>query len=142
MSFSTAIQQAVYDRLRTYAPLTAVLAPHADSNIGGSAVYDDVPQSAEFPYVALGDDTLIEWDTDTELGAEATITLHTWSRERGRRETKLIQGLLYDALHRYELPIPGMHVIDCLWEMSESFLDPDGHTRHGVSRFRVIMQRL
>lgn len=140
MSFSTAIQQAVYDRLRTYAPLADVLAQHID--IGGPAVYDDVPQNAKFPYVSIGDDTLIEWDTDTELGAEATITLHVWSRERGRRETKLIQGLLYDALHRYPLPVPGMHVIDCVWEMSESFLDPDGHTRHGVSRFRIILQKL
>lgn len=141
MSFGTAIQAAVYGRLTTYAPLADLLAPHAD-NPAKPAVYDDVPQGALFPYVTIGDDTLIEWDQDACLGAEATITLHVWSRERGRKQAKTIQGALYDALHRYALPVDGSHTVDCLWEMSESFLDPDGHTRHGVSRFRIILQKL
>lgn len=142
MSFAHRIQAAVYARLRTYAPLTAMLAPHADPQVGGAAIYDDVPQGAAFPYVTIGEDTLVEWDTDTELGAEATITLHTWSRQRGRAETKALQGHIYDALHRYALPVTGMHLIECKWEMSESFLDPDGHTRHGVMRFRLVLQDL
>lgn len=129
MSFSTAIQQAIFTRLKNYAPLTV-------------PVYDDVPQGADFPYVSIGDDTLIPFDQDACLGAEATVTLHTWSRERGRKQTKMIQGVLYDALHRYALQVDGSHTVDCLWEMSESFLDPDGHTRHGVSRFRVLLQKL
>lgn len=129
MSFSLAIQAAVYQRLTNYVPLTA-------------PVYDDAPQGAAFPYITIGDDTLTEWDQDACLGAEATLTLHVWSRERGRKQTKQIQGLLYDALHRYPLTVNGAHAVDCLWEMSESFLDPDGHTRHGVSRFRIILQKL
>lgn len=129
MSFSLAIQAAIYQRLTNYAPLNV-------------PIYDDVPQGAAFPYITIGDDTLTEWDQDACLGADATLTLHVWSRERGRKQTKQIQGLLYDALHRYPLTVNGAHAVDCLWEMSESFLDPDGHTRHGVSRFRITLQRL
>lgn len=141
MSFSLAIQQAIHDRLSSYAPLATELAAHKEQ-VGRPAVYDDAPQGAAFPYVTIGDDTLVEWDQDACLGAEATITLHVWSRERGRKQAKTIQGVLYDALHRYALPVDGSHTVDCLWEMSESFLDPDGHTRHGVSRFRIILQKL
>lgn len=141
MSFSTEIQKAVYDRLINYAPLASALADNADMP-GLPAVYDDVPQDAAFPYVTIGEDTLTEWDTDTELGSQSVVTIHTWSRQRGKAETKRIQGLLYNALHRHDLSIPGYNVIDCLREMNNSALDPDGHTRHGVSNFRIILQKL
>jgi hypothetical protein len=137
MSFESAIQTAIYERLSAYAPLTAVI----------TGVYDDVPQAADagsnaaFPYVTIGDDTLNEWDTDTEQGADTTITIHSWSRARGRKEIKAIQGHIYDALHRYELPVTGHHLIACDWEASESLLDPDGRTRHGISRFRIVLQK-
>jgi len=40
-------------------------------------VYDDVPQGASFPYVVIGDDTSIPWDTDDSVGSESTLTIHT-----------------------------------------------------------------
>jgi hypothetical protein len=46
---------------------------------------------------------------------------------------------LYEALHRQELSIIGGALVECMAEFQESFLDPDGLTRHGVIRFRLIV---
>jgi hypothetical protein len=91
--------------------------------------------------VTVGDDTTLDWDTDTSLGKEATITIHTWSRYRGRTELKQIQGLVYNALHLVNLNVVGYDTVQCLSEFSETFLDPDGLTRHGVQRFRLIIDK-
>ena len=101
-------------------------------------VYDDVPQGSEYPYTVIGDDTAVEWDGDTFLGTEATLTIHTWSQYSGRAEVKGIMSSIYAALHRYSLSIAGYNTVTCTWEFAETFLEADGETRHGVQRFRLI----
>lgn len=107
----------------------------------GVSVYDHVPDAdnAAFPYVNIGDDEVGEYDTDDSLGYDAVLTLHTWSRERGRSETKRIQDELYRVLHRSSLAVGGAKTVTVDFQSSESFLDEDGLTRHGVSRFRVLL---
>lgn len=136
-----ALQTALYERLKNYADLSALLADDVRPNISGSAVYDHVPQDAVFPYVAIGDTTSAEWDTDTSLGSEATATIHVWSRERGRMEAKEIQRELYNALHRHALSITGATTVTCDWEFAETELDTDGLTRHGITRFRLLIEQ-
>lgn len=119
------IQTAVYNRL------TSQLS---------EPVYDDVPQDPVFPYVVIGDDTSIPFDTDTELGEEATLTLHVWSRYDGRAEVKRIMSDIYDALHRHALAVTDTDTVDCMFEFSETMLDPDMETRHGVMRFRLLLE--
>lgn len=135
MGYEFSIQNTIYDVLSTTSAVTSL----AD-------VYDNVPQAADagsdaaFPYITVGEDTLVEWDTDTELGAYCTITIHTWSRYRGRKETKQIQGAIYAALHRANLTISGYNLVGIDWLQSESFMDTDGLTRHGVQTFRITIE--
>lgn len=103
-------------------------------------VYDHVPQESAFPYIVIGDDTSTPWDTDDSTGSESTCTIHVWSRQRGRKEVKTIMQAIYDAMHRQELTITGGALVECAAEFQESFLDPDGITRHGVIRFRLITE--
>lgn len=103
-------------------------------------VYDDVPDNAAAPYVVIGDDTLIEFDSDGISGFEATVTIHTWSTYRGKKQIKEMQGAIYDLLHRAELIVSGYNFIGCDSEYSESLLDADGVTRHGVQRFRILIR--
>jgi len=137
MSAELEIQKAIYAALSTDSPLNAVV----------KGVYDHVPQPSDsgkendFPYVTIGDDTAIDWDTDTSVGKEATITIHSWSRYRGRQEVKQIQGLIYDRLHLSQISVTGYDTVQCLSEFSESMVDPDGLTRHGVQRFRLIIDK-
>jgi len=109
-------------------------------------IYDAVPQStagdsnAAFPYIVVGDDTFDEWDTDEDLGYQATVTIHCWSRYTGKKEVKEMQDAIYSTLHRYPLVVSGYNVVDVIFEFAETMLDPDGKTRHGVQRARIILE--
>lgn len=132
MSFEVAVQNAVIDALKASAPLLALV----------KGVFDNVPQSTAFPYVTVGEDNHTEWDTDEIIGSDCSITVHTWSRKRGRGETKNIQGHIYNALHRAELSHAGYRFDSVNFETSNSFMDADGLTRHGVQTFRVLIERV
>jgi len=109
-------------------------------------IYDAVPQAVDsgdstaFPYVTIGDDSDGEFDTDTSTGFDTEATVHIWSRYRGRREVKLLQEAIYDALHLHNLAVDGRHTVMCLFIGSDSFMDADGITRHGVIRFRIVTE--
>lgn len=105
----------------------------------GWPTYDHVPQESAFPYIVIGDDTSIPWDTDDSIGSETTCTIHVWSRHRGRKEVKEIMRTVYESLHRAEFAIIGGQLVECVAEFEESFMDADGLTRHGVIRFRLIV---
>jgi hypothetical protein len=134
------LQEAVYNRLVAYSDLTALLATWPSGTT--PAIYDHVPQEAAHPYVAIGDDASAEFDTDTSTGADTTLTIHVWSRYRGRMETKEIQRELYNALHRHDLSVSGAHTVTCEWEYADSVVEEDGLTRHGVTRFRLLTEDL
>jgi len=121
------VQRTIYLALTADAPLMSMV----------TGVYDHVDQGTAYPYVVMGEDAAAEWDTDTEQGAESLLTIHTWSREKGRLQTKEIQQQIYEVLHRKELVINDAVFYSIFWEFSDSFLDPDGETRHGVMRFRL-----
>lgn len=134
MSFLNTAQQLVYDRL--------------SGALGvGVTIFDNAPflpeaaPSTTFPYVVLGNDTSVAFDTDDTVGAEVTVTLHFWSRAEGFKEVKTIMQAAYDRLNRATLSITGFNVVDCLHEFSEALADPDGVTRHGIQRYRLTMQR-
>lgn len=137
MDFESSIQQAIYAALTGNAALMALAT-------GG--ILDYVPQADDagadnaFPYVTIGDDTAIPFDTDTSVGADTTITIHVWSRYRGRKEVKQIQGAIYAVLHRATIPVEGQHLVGIDWIQSDSFMDSDGLTRHGVQTFRITVE--
>lgn len=124
------IQKSIYDELLGYYPLTSMVEDR---------IYDHVPQNTVYPYVSIGDDTSVAWDTDLDNGSETTLTIHVWSRMRGRREVKEVMQQIYAALHKTDLSIVGAHTVFCHFDFSESLLDSDGITRHGVIRFRIIV---
>jgi len=138
-------QAAVFTRLDGTAALTNQLAAHAYA-AGKKAIYDYAPQADDagstvaFPYVALGDETDVQWDTDDSVGREATLTIHTLSRYRGKKEAHNIMGAIKTALHQHALAVSGQVTVLCYWEFSEIFTEPDGITRHGVQRFRIITE--
>jgi len=131
--FELVVQKAIYDKL--------VL----DLSV---PIYDQVPQpndsgdSADFPYVTIGEDNHVTIDTDTELMNQVSIVIHTWSRYRGRKETKDLQGQIYDSLHRSNLSASGYNFVNIAQVDNTSFLDADGFTRHGVQTFNLIIEEL
>lgn len=101
-------------------------------------VYDDVPQGAAFPYVTIGDDTAVDWSGSLMRGEESTLTVHAWSRYAGRKEAKDLLASIKAALHEQSLSVTGANLVNLRFEFSETFMDADGETRHGVIRFRAV----
>lgn len=101
-------------------------------------VYDRVPPNAPDRYVTIGEDTAVDVSSKDQPGAEITITCHAWdSTHRGRLGVKTLLADMYEALHDAPLTIDGAAVSYIWWEFADSFLDEDGLTYHGVSRYRV-----
>jgi hypothetical protein len=120
--------------------VAAVYDALTDTSLDLPPVFDHVEQGAEYPYIVLGDVTHVAWDTDDSIGTEATITLHVWSVQRGRKEAKEIIGEIYGVLHRAELYVDGFETVTIDFEYSEVMLDPDGVTYHGVCRYRALIE--
>lgn len=112
-------------------------------NLGGisAPVFDSVPDNQKAPYVVIGDDTSLPFNTAGGTGFESTLTIHSWSTYRGRKEIKNLMGEVFDSLDRADLTVSGYTVLGVDSEFDQTFLDSDGVTRHGVQRFRVLMSK-
>ena len=131
-SASWALQQSIFTRLTSDAPLLALL--------GGPRLYDDVPQRADFPYLTFGQTLARDWSTGTEDGNEHILTVHVWSQARGKKETHEIMDALRSALHDQPLTLSGHRLINLRHEHSEARRDPDGETIHGIVRCRATTE--
>ena len=133
-SASFALQKAIYTTLTANAGVIAVL--------GAARIYDDVPTRSEFPYMTFGQTTERDWSTGTEPGHEHTITLHVWSRGRGRKEADEVMAAVQAALHDAALALTGHRLVNLRHEFSDARRDPDGESFHGISRYRAVTEPL
>ena len=127
------LQQGLHAALSGDAALQALLGDPA-------RIFDQVPQDSAFPYLVIGEDTTGPFDTKTESGMEHRLTIHSWSRYRGLKETKQLMAAVTDALDGASLSVSGHELVLIRQEFGATFLDPDGLTRHGVQRFRALTQ--
>ena len=56
--FAVTLQTAVYNALLASSPLT--------TKLGGNNIYDFVPENTAFPYVKIGDQTMVDDGTKTK----------------------------------------------------------------------------
>jgi len=125
-----ALQTTLYSTLNNDSNLTTTL---------GAGVYDEVVETASYPYVQIGEETAIDFGTKNEDGGEFTITIHVWSQYTGSKETKNIMDRIHTLLHDSSLSVTGFNLVNLRFEFSDIIRDPDGITRHGVMRFRAII---
>ena len=125
-----ALQTTIYSTLSNDNTLTNTL---------GAGVFDEVVENASYPYVALGEETAIDYSTKDLDGGEFTINIHVWSQYKGSKQTKEIMDRIHDLLHDSSLSVSGFNLANLRFEFSDILRDPDGITRHGVMRFRAII---
>ena len=123
------LQTAIYSALSGDSNLTSTL---------GASVFDEVPDQSSYPFVALVEETVVEYDTKDLDGASHTINIHVWSKYKGAKQTKQIMDRIHTLLHDSSLSVSGFNLIRMQFEFSDIMRDPDGVTRHGVMRFRAI----
>jgi hypothetical protein len=105
-------------------------------------VYDAVPKKAQFPYVTLGEPTAKD---TSSLGFQmwaCTRTLHVWSRHEGQIEAAELLAQICSALTDDAAPltVEGWQVLQVKQDDDTSIMDdPDGLTRHGEVRMRVVL---
>ncbi|MDR2790222.1 MAG: DUF3168 domain-containing protein [Campylobacteraceae bacterium] len=90
------------------------------------------------PYIVIGDDTFVPFDSDGNIGFEATITIIVVSVFKGREECKNIQMQIYNALHRACIEIEGYKSVGIDFEYADTTIESDGQTTLGTQRFRII----
>lgn len=120
------LQAALYTKLTGDTTLMALI----------SGVYDRVPEGATFPYVSIGE---IDSQDDSTFSLDAqsvTMTIHTWSRQRGKKQTQQIMARIHDLLHRGSMAISGGYFAGSVHKFSTVLDDPDGLTYHGVARYQ------
>jgi hypothetical protein len=127
-----ALRRSLHDVLNDYAPLVAVL--------GGAKVYDEPPRSAAFPYVTLGEAQTNDWSTGSSAGHEHALTLHVWSRQGGQSEAHVVAGEVIAALETMPLDPEGQTLVNLRFATADIRREADGHTWHGVVRFRAVTE--
>lgn len=102
----------------------------------------DSGDKVAFPYVIIDDTDFVDYHTDTETGYEVFMRIYTISRSPGRKETRVVQGLIRAALHR-------QHATLSITDHSVLFIDREGSTVdepndtdgswRGVCEYRAIV---
>lgn len=133
-SASFALQKAIVAALSGDASVVSLL--------GGARIYDDVPNRTEFPYMTIGQTTERDWSTGTDLGSEHLVTLHVWSRTKGRKQADEVMAAARSALHDQGLALVGHRLVNLRHEFSDARREPDGETFHGISRFRAVTEEV
>ena len=105
-------------------------------------VYDIAPQKTSFPYVTIGEALASENGTDTTINQLVSFTINVWSDEDSSKQTKQIQGEVFDALHLIRFSETGYLFTENYFLTSQTFFDVDGITRHGVQEFKLTIERV
>lgn len=125
------LQTAIYTRLSGDTALVTTL---------GCDVYDNVPANMDasgFPYVVISEVNEGPNDTMGRTGRDLSVTVHIWSQYAGMKEVKNIQNRVDELLDRWAPTVTGWNATQMQQEFFENFMDADGVTRHGVSRYSV-----
>jgi len=128
-NYASELQQTVFNALDQSSTLQNLV----------TDVYDFVPESTAFPYVKIGEDTMVDNGTKDKKGSDFTIEVHTFSRYRGSVEIKNIMSVVYDILHESSLSVSGASLVNMRFEFSDTIKENDGLTTHGVQRFRAFV---
>ena len=128
-SQTLAMQGAIVDALKAYAPLNQILQKR---------VYDRVPEGVALPYISIGPSQLTQDDFDCTDGAEVFQQVDVWSKEPGYTECKKIGALVRQALHRLTVTRDGF-TFQIEHRFTTEQRDGDGITSHGVLSFRALI---
>ncbi|MBT2661946.1 DUF3168 domain-containing protein [Bacillus sp. ISL-45] len=132
MSYDTALwplQEAIFQRLDSDVSLKEMI----------TGVFDAVPKDQVYPYVVIGEPTLLPFDTKTVPGEEISLVIHAWSDYAGKKETYNILNSCQKALS-YKLELPGFQVLKVERLGIQVFDDIDPRIRHGVLRIKYTLR--
>lgn len=128
--FSYALQKALHSLLTSDSELSGLI----------SGVFDFVPAKTAYPYVTLGDMRSVDESTATSTLVRLNLTLHVYSRERGRKEAHEIMQLVYELLHDAQPVTEECRIVSLRYQSSQIELLRDGLTYHGRVVFSCFIE--
>jgi len=122
------LHEAIYNRLK--------------DNLSYS-VYDDVPENADFPYVSMGAVTSSDWSDKFIPGMQVISTIDLWSQYKGRKEVLEMTGAALQVLTSGDIDLsPEFKAVWKGLDSLEIIIDIDGVTRHGILKYKLLIEEL
>lgn len=119
------------------ARITPALA--AASAAGGVVpVLQTVKQAQRKPYVTVGEDIAVPWNTLTTRGESIAFTLHAYSDQGSFAELSAILAAIKTALDGAALALEGRRLVSLRFVSAQRRNDP-GDIKHGIIRFRALV---
>lgn len=134
MSAAAELQKAIFAALRSDASVVALL--------GAAKIFDRAPANVAFPYITFGRTGVYDWSTATETGNEHLVTLHVWSKAKGKAESLAVIEAATARLHDADLTLHGYQLVNLRLEFSEMRFDDDLSVYHGLMRFRAVTEEV
>jgi len=107
----------------------------------GRDVYDDFPENVSMPYIIAGEIEGRDWSDKFVPGQEIVASIHVWSKYPGKKEVAEIMDEILQALSLEPLSLGEAFMAVCQsLDLSEIIVDIDGITRHGILKFRYLIE--
>lgn len=132
MTIQTAMEEiskALYERLSSDPILSAKI----------TGVFNSVEEDQEFPYLTVGEPSVLPFTTKNKFGEELSIVIHAWSLYNGNLEAIKILNLCLDALST-RMTLNGFTIRKVDVDSIRVFDDADPRIRHGVLRLKYTIQ--
>ncbi|MDX1807681.1 MAG: DUF3168 domain-containing protein [Paenisporosarcina sp.] len=123
------LQRALYERLSSDQNLLAMV----------TGVFDAVDEDQPFPYVTIGEPSMLPFTTKQKFGEELAIVIHVWSVYDGKKESIDILNLCLASL-AVRLSLDGFIVRKVEVDEIRVFDDTDPRIKHGVLRMKYTIQ--
>ena len=125
------LQKAIYDALID-----------ADFGANDPAVYDYVPTNEAYPFIAIGDVDLRNWQNDDENNYTGEARIWCYSSDTSRRQVNDMLDVIEATLDRAELNLDNGHVvsIDRIFSTTDVEIDgADNQVRSGRIDFALLI---
>lgn len=125
------VQKGIYDKLTNDSTLMALV----------TGVFDDVPKTQEFPFIAIGPSTETKFNTFTKSGRDITYSIYVYSQYQGFKECLEILERITYLLDYQSITITNNLVYIRYDDGSVNLSNIDqGRTKQAEARFRIIVQ--
>lgn len=108
------------------------------AELGGPRIHAGGTAAAGFPHIVVAATSVYDGTTGSEVADERLLTLHIWSKARGKKEVSEIMERARARLEGVELSLTRLdRAVTMVLEFAEALFDEDLGVHHGLLRFRA-----
>lgn len=122
-------QLSLYGKLTADSTLMALI----------TGVYDYVPQNQAFPFITIGDVAWNDRSSHTTDGYTGDFTIHVWTEAHGRKTNYAIQKRIDELINTGTITISGWNNLSMRRTLTNTLVEADTLTVHGVCRYRIYI---